>query len=391
MKKVIIIGAGFAGLSAARRLLGSGLNLEITLFDKKKQFDFLPLIPDCIGRGINPEFLAEDIANFCRKGGVKFIREEVVAVDLASGRLQTPLAAYTYDYLVIASGSQTNFFSNPDAESYGYPLNSVADVRKIGGRLEKDNFDNLVICGAGYTGVEAATNLWRYFKKRRLLKKIIIVERAPRILGALPDWMRDYAVRNLRSMGIEVLTNSVIEKIWPDKLSVSGGRVFQQSVLIWVPGVKTADFIQKLDVSKNPQGRMAVDEYLRVNRNCFSAGDTAFFGKEDNFLRMAVQFAITQGEQAAGNIIRSIKNIPLKKYRPLDLGYIIPMANNRSCGRVLGLNVSGSLATFLHFCMCIFRSAGLKNKIGITVDLIKSLTVLTSVRKAVCNQGGGKC
>jgi NADH dehydrogenase FAD-containing subunit len=85
-----------------------------------------------------------------------------------------------------------------------------------------------------------------------------------------------------------------------------------------------------------------------------------------------VQFAITQGDLAAANIISSIRKRPLKKYRPLDLGYIIPMANNLSCGNILGLNVSGVLATFLHFSMCIFRTLGWRNKAGILGDLIKS-------------------
>ena len=87
------------------------------------------------------------------------------------------------------------------------------DIQGIISCLKERSFENLIICGAGYTGVEVATNLWRYLKKRGLLKKIIIVERAPEILGVLPDWMKDYVVENLKSMGIEVLINSVIEKI----------------------------------------------------------------------------------------------------------------------------------------------------------------------------------
>ena len=371
MKKIMIIGAGFAGLSAAKRLSRSGLALEITLFDRKEQFNFLPLVPDCIGRGINSKFLVNDVVNLCRKSKIRFIRQEVTSVDLATEQIWTGSTTYVYDYLVIASGSQPNFFSNPDAQAYGHPLNNVMDIQGIISCLKERSFENLIICGAGYTGVEVATNLWRYLKKRGLLKKIIIVERAPEILGVLPDWMKDYVVENLKSMGIEVLINSVIEKIQAERVSVSGGREFHRSVLIWVPGVKTAEFIQKLDIPKNPQGRIVVDEYLRVRQNCFCAGDTAFFDRKNSFLRMAIQFAIAQGDQAAKNIIRSIKNIPLKKYRPLDLGYIIPMANNRSCGQVLGWDVSGSLATFLHFSMCIFRSVGLKNKVGIINNLLK--------------------
>jgi NADH:ubiquinone reductase (H+-translocating) len=376
MKKIAIIGAGFAGSSCAVRLSGASLSLEITLFDRKPEFNFLPLLPDCIGRKISLEFLVNDTADFCRKHKIGFIQQEVIAVDPARGELRTGSAAYAYDYLVIASGSQPNFFSDPRAQSYGYPLNNAADARKIIDLLREGSFENLIIVGGGYTGIEIATNLRRYFKAKGRLTKIIIIERAPEMLGPLPDWMKAYAGVNLKNLGIEVWTNSVVEKIWADKVQVSGGRVLEQAMLFWVPGVKTADFIQKMDIPKNPQGRIIVDEYLRCAKNCFCAGDAALIKAGNGFLRMAVQFSIKQGAQAAKNIIKDIKNIPLEKFRPLDLGYIIPMANNRSCGRTMGLNVRGSLATFLHFSMCIFRSRGWKNKFGIINNLIK---------------GGGEC
>ena len=87
-------------------------------------------------------------------------------------------------------------------------------------------------------------------------------------------------------MGIEILTNSVVEKVEEHRLVVSGNRVFENAMLIWVPGVKTADFIQKLEIDKNPQGRIVVDEYLRFKQDCFCAGDTALFTKENNSLRI---------------------------------------------------------------------------------------------------------
>lgn len=371
MQKVIIIGAGFAGLSAARRLGGCGLGLETALFDKKGYSDFLPLIPDCIGRGIKPQFLACDIGKLCRKLKINFVKEEVVSVDLEPKRVFTSSTDYVYDYLVIASGSQTNFFSNQAAQNYAYGLNNIDDAGKITEALKNNKFEHFIICGGGYTGVETAANLWLYFKKAGRDKKIIIVERSPSILGTLPDWIKTYAGDNLKSMGIEILVNAVIEEISGDKIRVSARPVFEKAMLIWAPGVRTADFIQKLPVEKNPQGRIAVDEYLRLNQRCFCAGDTAFFGDKNNFLRMAVQFAISQGSQAAVNIIRSIKGLALEKFRPLDLGYIIPMANNRSCGEVFGFKARGLPATALHFIMCIFRSAGLKNKLGIINNLIK--------------------
>ncbi|TAM41648.1 hypothetical protein EPN54_01755 [bacterium] len=377
MKKIIIIGGGFAGLSAAGRLAKSGRSLEVLLFDKRGHSDFLPLLPDSIGRQINLEFLKYNINGLSRKFKFKFMNEEVVSVYLEAKQVVTAASTYIYDYLVVASGSQTNFFGQPNIQDRAYALNSADDIKKIQEALAEDRFDNFVICGGGYTGVEAATNLWLYFKKKGLTKKIVIVERSPGILGPLPEWMKLYAGGNLKGMGIDILVNSSVERIEEGKAVVSGGRLFSKAMVIWVAGVRTADFIQKLSVEKNPQGRIIVDEYLKFGRDCFCCGDTAYFGAKNNFLRMAVQFSIAEGDQAAVNIIRSIRNLPLKKFKPVDLGYIIPMANNRSCGRIFGLNVKGALSTLLHFLMCIYRSTGLRNRMGIIVGLIK--------------QGGAKC
>lgn len=371
MKKIIIIGGGFAGLSAAARLSKSGLELEVSLFDKREHFDFLPLLPDAIGREINLGFLKYNINDLSRELKFKFINEEVAAVYLGAKQAATAASTYTYDYLVVASGSQTNFFGQPNIQDRSYALNSADDVKKIQEALGADRFENFVICGGGYTGVEAATNLWLYCKKRGITKKIIIVERSPGILGPLPEWMKLYAGDNLKKMGIDILANSSVESINGDSAVVSGEKVFTKAMVIWVAGVRTADFIQKLAVKKNPQGRIIVDEYLKFDQDCFSAGDTAYFGVKNNFLRMAVQFSIAEGAHAAVNIIRGVKNLPLKKFKLLDLGYIIPMANNRSCGAVFGLNVKGRLSTLLHFIMCIYRSTGLRNRIGIIVGLVK--------------------
>jgi len=371
MKKIIIIGGGFAGLSVAGRLSKCGLDLEVSIFDKRGHFDFLPLIPDAIGRQINPEFLQYNISDLSGKLKFKFIKEEVVSVDLGFRSVATSLSTYAYDFLVVASGSQTNFFGNQEIQDHAYALNSVDDVKKVQDALAGNRFENFVICGGGYTGVEAATNLWRYFKKKGLTREIIIVERAPAILGPLPEWMKLYARDNLKNMAIDILANSSVEDIKEDRVVVSGGRVFTRAMVIWVAGVRTADFIQRMPMEKNPQGRIVVDEYLRFDQNCFCAGDTAYFGGKNNFLRMAVQFSITEGDRAAVNIIRSIKNLPLRKFKPRDLGYIIPMANNSSCGRVFGLNVKGLFSTLLHFAMCIYRSHGPKNRLGLITDLLK--------------------
>ncbi|MCK9603755.1 MAG: FAD-dependent oxidoreductase [Candidatus Omnitrophica bacterium] len=371
MSKILIIGGGFGGLSAASRLYKLRDKLSVTLIDKKDTVDFLPMLPDCIGRGICPQALSYKIEKLARKFGFKFILKEVTAIDLDKKEASAGSEKFNYDYLIIASGSETNFYGNDNIKERAYTLDSVNDSGKIIEALRRRKFDNFIVGGGGYTGIEVATNLRLFLKNAKSPGRIIIVERSPAILGPLPEWMKKYVISNLKRLEIEVFVNSTIDKIEEDKVYFSEGRIINNAFTIWAAGVKTAGFIQDLKIDKNPQGRIKVDEYLRLNDSCFIAGDAANFSYKNIFLRMAVQFAIIQGDSAAANIIRDIKGLPLRKYRPLDLGYIIPMANNRSCGRVLGLNMKGVLPTIFHFIMCIYRSYGLKNKFAIIRDLIK--------------------
>jgi len=167
------------------------------------------------------------------------------------------------------------------------------------------------------------------------------------------------------------MANSSISAIEEERITLSDGKIIDNCLLIWAAGVKAAGFIQALRVEKNPQGRIKVDVHLRFNESCFAAGDAANFAFGGATLRMAVQFSITEGECAAANIIRSIKGKALCKYKPVDLGYVIPMANNRSCGKIMEINMKGMFPTVLHYLMCIYRSRGIKNKLGLISSLLK--------------------
>jgi len=362
MTKIIIIGGGFAGLASLAKLCPhkKRLGLEVTLINDKQGVSFLPMLPDCLGRNVNPKHLLFDLAAFSRKKNFNFIKDKVVSVDLAKKEVSTLTSNLTYDFLIISSGSETNFYGNNEMRKAAFKLDDCQDASRLSSALAKNDYDAYFIVGGGYTGIEVATNLRVYLRKRKINKKIVIVERAASILGPLPQWMKDYVTDNLRQLNIEVLLNSGIEKI----------GAMDKSMLIWAAGVRTADFIQNLKVEKNAQARIRVDAYLRVNDSCFAAGDSAYFSYKNNFLRMAVQFAIMEGAYCAGNIIRSIEGKALVKYKPIDRGLIIPLANNKACGLVLGIKMKGFLPVFLHYLMCIYRSYGFKNKFGIIKDLL---------------------
>jgi NADH dehydrogenase len=167
-----------------------------------------------------------------------------------------------------------------------------------------------------------------------------------------------------------VFTQSSIERIDGSTVYVSNQKIFDNALVIWVAGVKTAKFIQELTAEKNTQGRLKVDSFLRLNENCFIVGDAAYVKYKENYLRMAIQFAMAQGDLTAKNIIRAIKGKKPVSYKSIDLGYIIPMANNYSCGNVFGVNLKGKPPTLLHFIMCIYRLYGIRNKIGFIRNLV---------------------
>jgi len=373
MRKILIIGAGFAGLSCLERLVRDRkrLGLDITVIDKAKSSSFLPSLPDSIGKGVNPGHLAYNVDRFIKSKGCRFMRGGVFSVDLEKKEVSIQGMTLGYDYLVIASGSETNFYGNKEIEEYALKLDDIDDAEKIRRQLEDKSFDCYLVSGGGYTGIEVAANLRQYLKPGSVQKRVAVIERQPEILGPLPRWMKEFVLDNLKRLNIEVFVNSVIARTEGRRVYISDDLFFDNALLVWAAGVRTSDFIQKLAVEKNPQGRIKVDEYLRLNENCFVAGDAGYFAYKDIFLRMAVQFAIAQGDLAAGNIIRCIAGEKLKKYRPVDLGYVVPMANNRSCGVVMGASLKGFLPTFLHYLMCVYRLRGIKNKAGFIADLIK--------------------
>jgi NADH dehydrogenase len=362
MKKIVIIGAGFAGLAALSRLhnYSSRGDLEITLVNDKEQCSFLPLLPDCLGRGISPGHLTLDLPALSNKKNFNFIKDKVTGLDLEKKEISTSALTLNYDFLIIASGSETNFYGDNAMRGRAFKLDDAQDAARLRRALDEKDYDVYLVAGGGYTGIEVATNLRVYLNKRKIAKRVVIIERASSILGPLPEWMKNFVLADLEKLGIEVLTNTSVEEV----------KGFSNPMLIWAAGVRTGDFIQNLKVEKNSQGRIKTDAYLRVNASCFAAGDATYFAYKDNFLRMAVQFAIMQGDCAARNILRLIRGKNLMKYKPVDLGFIIPLANNQACGIILGANMRGYLPLLFHYLMCIYRVPGLKNKLGILKDLL---------------------
>ncbi len=368
MKKIIIIGCGFAGL-AALRILSREKQARLIVIDKKTTFDFLPMLPDHIGRNISADSISVPLFKLFSNSSIELVNQQVSSIDISKKQVKTQTRVFDYDYCLVASGAQTAFYGNKSAEKFAFSLDSVKDASRLRDAIMNKDVDTCVISGAGYTGIEAAVALSVFFKKRGIKKRVILVEKATTILGPLPEWMKEYVGVVLNDLGVEVNTANTVEEVDAERLRLSNGKLYEKAVLVWVSGVKTADFIDQMAVPKCPKGRLLVDEYLRVSPACFAAGDCSCVQDAGAPLRMAVQFSISQGELSALNIRSLMLGLELKRYRPYDLGYIVPLSNNKSCGRVLGVNIKGKAGILLHYMMCLYRMPLVSNKLDLCRQL----------------------
>ncbi|MFW6108071.1 MAG: NAD(P)/FAD-dependent oxidoreductase [bacterium] len=370
MSRALIIGGGFAGLAAAEMLRGRA---DVLLLDCKPTHDFLPLLPDVIGERADPDLLTCELPAICGKLGVAFRNERVTSVRLDSQKVRTDRSEFDYDYLIIASGSRTTFYGQAEIRQRAYKVDDVADARALLDALRREPRATCVVVGGAYTGLEVATNLWAYFRRHGAERRVIVCELQDRLLPAIRREFQRYAAENIERLGIDVRLETTVAEIDGDRVGLSSGDRVEGAVVIWAAGVEAADFVRALDVPKDKKGRLEVDRCLRLDGRAFAAGDSAYFAHGRPPLRMSVQFALGQGARAARNILRLERGRPPKPFRPFDPGYVIPMANNRSCGRILGVNTYGRLPTLAHYFMCIVRSRGLRRRLAMIADLRRIL------------------
>ena len=371
MKKVVIVGGGFSGLSAAERL-AARKDVDLTIIDRALAFSFKPMLPDIIGCRVSPEALLYDLADAADRMGARFIQTEAKAIDWRERRIETDAGPVAYDFVLITSGSETAFHGREDIRANAFKLDTVNDCNAINEAVIDDCFERAVVSGGGYTGIEAATNLRSLENSAGKKLEVIIVEVGRELLPGAPAWMRDYTERNLAKMRIETALETTVESYEKDTALLSDGRALKNSLLVWTAGQHAAWPAHEDGIRRTVNGRLVVDEYLLAAEGCFAAGDAAAFMVDGRPQRLAVQISIDQGVCAARNIIAQISGKSMKRYKPRDLGLVIPMANNRGCGIALGVNIKGRLPVWLHYLMSAFRSFGWHNRTQVLKSMLRN-------------------
>src|SRR6201993_202945 len=360
MKHVVIVGGGFAGLNCARKLAAHS-DIRITLIDKNNYQQFQPLlyqVATAILAPSNAAFALRVVLKGHSNVDVKL--GEVVSVDLKTRTVETAEGQkYQGDYLVLAAGSQANFFGTPGADQHTYPLYSLRDAELLRSRLiavlESADRDpsliakgalNFVIVGAGPTGAETAGTLGDMtqrlhkdvFKDLDVSKaQIFLVDRGHSVLSTFSQKSQEYASRTLEQRGVQVRLGVAAKEVGPGHVLLSDGTKILTRTVIWAGGLKASSLSGNVGVTPGHGGRLDVQPGFSVKDfpGVYALGDFAnITGADGKPLPQLASVAEQSGKWCARNILAELGGKPRKPFAYFDKGIMAMIGRNAAVAEV---------------------------------------------------------
>ncbi len=389
---VIIIGGGFGGLYAAEALRRHPV--RITLIDRKNHHTFQPLLYQVATAGLSPGDIAAPIRGILsRARNVEVLLGEVVGFDLAARRVHLPDFQLTYDHLIVATGARHSYFTHPEWEALAPGLKTIEDALEIRRRVllayelaERDAARgqqpgplNFVIIGAGPTGVELAGALAEISRQTLARNfhhidptraRIILLEGASRVLPAYPDDLSRSAEQQLRDLGVEVRTGTLVTGIQPGQVRI-GDAVLPAAVILWAAGISASPLGRLLGAPIDRAGRVLVQPDLTVpgHPEVFVIGDLAAVkdaaGKDVPGVAPA---AIQMGRAAAANIVRDLHGEARRPFFYRDRGNLATIGRAAAVADFGRLRLSGFFAWLTWLLVHLFWLIGFRNRILVMVQ-----------------------
>ena len=382
--RVVILGAGFGGLWAAKKLKDQVV--DVLVIDRNNFHTFLPLLYQVAAAEIEIEQITYPVRQMFRKSkNVGFIRAEVKQVIPEENVVVTDAGSIPYDFLIIALGSQTAYYGVPGAKELTFPLKSISQAIELRNHIlsmfEKATFEletekripllNFVIVGGGPTGVEFAASLQELidgplkkdFKELRpWLPKVHLIEANPKILKGYPEDQRDYAMKELQKKGIVLHTGTSVTEVTPSAVYLSDGNSIKTHTVVWAAGIQGPDILLDWGLPLNSRKQIQVDQTLNVigYDNIFAIGDLA--SVLDQFVPQVAPAAIQMGELAATNILHSLRGKPPKLFTYRDKGSMTILGRNKAIVKTKRLKFKGFIAWFSWLFLHLMKLVGYRNR-----------------------------
>ena len=384
--KVVVLGGGFGGLTAARNLSKFA---DVTVVDRHNFQTFLPLLYQVSTAGLAADHVAYPIRGALKKTGAKFCMASPIAIDHRNKEIKLDSSeVLSFDHLVVALGSATSDFGIPGVSEYALGMKSVTEALTIRAevmrrfedlcRFKDDTTFNVTVVGGGPTGVEMAGALAEL--KRGPLKsdepnaaaniRVRIIEASSRLLPPFAESLSARTKKDLEKLDVEVLLNSAVKKVEHRKIELSDGRIIDSEITIWAAGVTGSPAITKLNLPTE-RGRIKVEKTLQVSNYPYiwAIGDNAgAIDKTGRFLPMVAPVAIQQGKFLAKQIKRISDGKPLEDFKYLDKGSMATIGRHKAIVEVKGLKMTGVLAWYAWLWLHLFYLLGGRNKIGTMAD-----------------------
>ena len=384
--RVVILGAGFGGLTAARAMADIA---DVTVVDRHNFQTFLPLLYQVSTAGLAADHVAHPIRGALRKTGVQFRMGSPISVDHKNKTIKLDSSeVIPFDQLIVALGSATADFGIPGVTEHALGMKSVNEAIAIRAevmrrfedlcRFEDDTIFSISIVGGGPTGVEMAgafAELVRGPLKNDQAHaaahiKINLIEAGPRILPMFSEKLSERAKKDLEKLGVTVHLNTAVAEIKPRSILIKGGDALPSEVTVWAAGVKGEPAGEQLNLPL-VNTRIDVDQTLQVKHypHIFAIGDIAgFVGENGRFLPMVAPVAMQQGRFVAKQIKRLAEGKPLENFKYVDKGSMATIGRHKAIVEVKKLRMVGIPAWYAWLWLHLFYLLGGRNKIGTMAD-----------------------
>jgi NADH dehydrogenase len=384
--RVVILGAGFGGLTAAKAL---AKDADVTVVDRHNFQTFLPLLYQVATAGLAADHVAHPVRGALRKSGVKFRMGSPISVDHKNKSVKLDSSeVLEFDHLVVALGSATADFGVAGVNEHALGMKSVHEAIGIRAevmrrfedlcRFEDQTRLSLSVVGGGPTGVEMAGALAEL--KRGPLKNdeanaaehidIYLIEAGPRILPMFSEKLSARAKKDLEKLGVKVLLNTAVQEVKPRQILIKDGSVIPSEVTIWAAGVKGEPTGGLLNLPLEGT-RISVAQNLQVNHypHIWAIGDiSSAKGADGGFLPMVAPVAMQQGRWVAKQIMRAARGQALQDFKYLDKGSMATIGRHKAVVQFKGIQITGIPAWYAWLWLHLFYLLGGRNKIGTIAD-----------------------